>query len=179
VFLLYNTGMSTEETKELKPLSKKNQLILDKYILCGIQYQAYQAGHPTASDEVARTMSSRLFADVNFKAHLQKRYDEVHMSANEALKLRSDIARGDITELMTPLGNIDIDLIRESGKGRLIKKIKQRTITKIGKTDKNEDTEIHETEIELYSAADAQTDILKVQGKLKDDLTINVNLTND
>jgi len=91
------------------------------------------------------------------------------MGADEALKLQADIARGDITQFFTPIGNLDFDKLMESGNGRLVKKIKQRTITKIGKTEKDEDTEILETELELYPADAAQERILKMHGKIKPD----------
>jgi len=53
-------------------------------------------------------------------------------------------------------------------------------VTKIGKTDTDQDTETHDLEIELYSAQDALNTILKVGGKLKDsEITINVKLTDD
>jgi hypothetical protein len=102
------------------------------------------------------------------------------MSAEEALRLQADIARGDLTEFLTPLGQIDIDKLRQAGKGRLIKKLKQKTITKIGKTDKDDDTEIHETEIELYPADVAQERILRIAGKIAPaEVNIKVNLTDD
>lgn len=157
---------------ELKPLNRKQKRVLDEYLICFVQWKAYKAAYPDTSDEVCRTSSSRLFADANFRAHLQERLNEVHMSADEALKLTADIARGDITEFLTPYGNLDIDLLKKSGKGRLVKKIKQKTVTKIGKTDKDEDTEVLETEIELYPADVAQERILKMLGKMKGDAPV-------
>lgn len=157
---------------ELKPLSKKHQRVLDEYLICFVQWRAYKVVYPKSSDEVARTLASRLFADANFSAHLLARLNEAHMSADEALKLTADIARGDVTEFITPFGNIDIDLLRKSGKGRLIKKIKQKTITKIGKGEKDEDTEILDTEIELYDAQAAQRDLLKIHGKFMERLDV-------
>ena len=153
---------------DLKPLNKKQKRVLDEYLICFVQWKAYKVAYPDSSDEVCRTSSSRLFADANFQAHLQARLNEAHMSADEALKLTADIARGDITEFITPYGNLDIDLLKNSGKGRLVKKIKQKTVTKIGKGEKDEDTEVLDTEIELYSAQEAIRDILKVHDKIKD-----------
>ena len=159
------------EEKQLKPLSKVNQKILDEYLLCFNQWKAYKKGHPNVTDESARTLSSKLFADVNFAGHLAARLNEVHMSANEALKLTADIARGDITELLTPLGSIDLDYIREKGLGPLVKKVKVRTITKIGKGEKDDDTEITDTELEMYDRQGAIRDILKIGGALKESET--------
>jgi hypothetical protein len=106
------------------------------------------------------------------KAELESRLAEAHMSADEALKLQADIARGDITEFFTPFGNLDFYKLRESGKGRLVKKIKQKTVTKIGKKEDDEDTEILETEIELYPADTAQERILKITGKFKEQIDV-------
>lgn len=164
--------MANEQT--LKPLTKKHQKVLDEYLLGFNQWKAYKSAFPTVTDESARSLSSKLFADVNFAAHLTARLNEVHMSAEEALKLQADIARGDITAFLTPLGNLDINKIREGGAGRIVKKLKQKTITKIGKTDKDEDTEILETEIELYPADVAQERILKMHGKFKDDVNLKL-----
>lgn len=156
------------DAKELKPLSKKHQKVLNEYLICFNQWRAYKAAFPSVTDESARSLSSILFADINFAAHLSARLDDVHMTANEALKRMADIARGDITEFITPLGAVDLEAMKAAGKGHLIKKIKQRTITKIGKNDMDDDTETHDTEIELYPADSALRDVLKIHGKYKD-----------
>ena len=159
-------------TDELKPLNKKHKKVLDEYLICFVQWRAYKAAYPESSDDVCRTSSSRLFANDNFKAHLSARLNEAHMSADEALKLQADIARGDITQFFTPFGNLDFDKLRDSGAGRLVKKLKQKTVTKIGKKEDDEDTEVLETEIELYPADVAQERILKMLGKMKGDAPV-------
>lgn len=158
----------TEQAKKLNPLSRKHQKFVNEYLLCFNGTDAYTKTYPKSSRDSARTTASELLAKPNIQAEIKSRLAEVHMSADEALKLRADIARGDITDLLTSLGTVDISLIKEKGLGRLIKKIKQRTITKIGKGDKDDDTEIHEIEIETYPADSAQQDILKIHEKLKD-----------
>jgi hypothetical protein len=47
----------------------------------------------------------------------------------------------------------------------LIKKVKQKTVTIMGKGEDSEDTEIHTLEIELYDAQAAIRDVLKIHGK--------------
>ena len=150
---------------KLTPLSKKHQKFVDEYLLCFNGTEAYSRTYPKANRDSARANAAKLLANTSISEEIQARLNEAHMSADEALKLTSDIARGDISEFITPLGALDIDALRESGKGKLIKKIKQRTITKIGKTDKDDDTEIHDTEIEFYDAQAAQRDVLKLHGK--------------
>lgn len=157
---------------DLKPLNRKHKRVLDQYLVCFVQWRAYSAVYPESSEEVCRTSSSRLFANENFQAHLNARLSEAHMSADEALKRLADMARGDITEFITPFGAVDLDAMKQAGKGHLIKKIKQRTITKIGKNETDGDSETHDTEIELYPADSALRDILKMHGKYKDTIDI-------
>lgn len=153
---------------ELKPLSKKHQRVLDEYLLCFNQWRAYKVVYPSITDESARTLSSKLFADVNFSAHLIERLNEAHMSADEALKLQSDIARGDIGDLIDNNGLLDLRTARDNGLTRLIRKIKQKTVLKLGKKEDDPDLEITEIEFELYSAQEAIRDVLKVHGKFTD-----------
>lgn len=157
---------------ELKPLNKKQKRVLDEYLICFVQWKAYKAAYPDTSDEVCRTSSSRLFADANFQAHLQARLNEAHMSADEALKLMTDIARGDIGDVIDNFGSVDMIEARKKGKTKLIKKLRQRTITKIGKNKSDPDEEIHETEVEFYPADSAIRDILKIHGKYKDTIQL-------
>lgn len=168
---------------ELKPLSRKHQRVLDEYLIGFNQWRAYKKVYPKITDESARTMSSRLFADVNFLAHLTKRLNEAHMSADEALKLTADIARGDIGEVMdiSSVGfNLDMAKAKEKGLTKLIKKVKQKTTTFIAKKESDEDREVTELEIELYPADAALDRILRIHEKLPpSDVTINVRLTDD
>ena len=168
------------EEKPLKPLNKAQQVFVSEYLKCFNGTEAYSRAYPSAKRDSARANAAELLAKPNIKAEITARLSEIHMGADESIKRLSDMARGDVTEFITPMGAFDIEAMKAAGKGHLIKKIKQRTVTKIGKTDKDEDTEIHDTEIELYSAKDAIDTLLKVGGKLKDaEVTINVNLTDD
>lgn len=172
-------------TDELKPLSKKHQRVQDEYLICFNQTRAYMAVYPTVAYESAKTASARLFANDNFLAHLQARLDEVHMSVNEALKLQADIARADVGDIMEPTTfgyNFDMKKAKETGFTKLIKKVKQKTVTIMGKGENSEDTEIHTIEIELYDSQAAIRDALKVHGKFtervevdnKGQITLNV-----
>jgi len=153
---------------ELKPLSKKDEVFISEYLKSFNATEAYLKVHPKAQRESAWVSASRLLSTDKVKNAITERLLQVHMSADEALKLQSDIARGDITSLMDDNGQIDIKAIKRNNKGKLIKKIKQRTTIKIAKKESDEDTEIHETEIELYAADVAQERILKITGKIKD-----------
>lgn len=160
--------MSDEQPK----LTKANKVFISEYLSCFNGTEAYSRAYPKAKRDSARANAAELLAKPSIKAEIQRRLEEVHMGADEALKLYSDIARGDITEFLTPFGNLDIDKLRESGKGKLVKKIKQKTITKIGKGKNDEDAEIVDTEIELYPADAAIQNILKIHGRFKENIDI-------
>lgn len=161
---------------EPKPLSKRHQRVLDEYLMCWSQTNAYWKAYPKITYDSAKASAARLFADVNFLAHLEARLEEVHMSADEALQRLSDFARGDMGELMdvSSVGfNLDMAKAQEAGLTKLIKKVKQRTTTFIAKKESEEDREVTELEVELYSAHEAVRDVLKIHGKFIDrvDLT--------
>ena len=150
------------EPVELVPLSDKHQRVLDQYLLCWNQTKAYMGVYVDITYESAKSASARLFAAGNFQGHLQLRLAELHMSAEEAFKLTTDIARGDLTQVLEPSGDgfiMDMAKIKENGYGRLVKKLKQRTT-------KRKDGESETVfEFELYDAQTAQRDILKMRGK--------------
>lgn len=151
-----------------KPLSRKHQKFVNEYLVRWNGTRAYMAVYPKAQYESAMVGASELLRNPKIAEVIAARIQESQMSADEALKLQTDIARGDITDLLTPLGSIDLDFIREKGLGRLIKKVKVRTITKIGKGEKDDDMEIHDTELEMYPADVAQERVLKICGKFVD-----------
>lgn len=159
-------------TEEKPKLSKADEVFVSEYLLCFNATAAYKKAHPSAKSTTAATNGWKLLRKAEIRDAITARLDEVHMGADEALKLTADIARGDITDFITPFGNVDVDLLKTSGKGRLVKKIKQKTVTKIGKGESDEDTEVLETELELYDAQGAIRDILKIHGKFKDSIEL-------
>lgn len=163
---------------ELKPLNKAQLVFVSEYLKLFNATAAYLVAYPKSKRDSARANAARLIAEDNVKAEIGARLAEIHMSADEAIKRLADMARGDVSDFLNGFGGVDLD--KAKGKTHLIRKIKQRTITKIGKGDKDEDTEITDIELELYSALDAIEKILKIGGKLKDaDININVNITDD
>jgi phage terminase small subunit len=165
--------MEAEMTDEQpKKLNKAQEVFISEYLQCFNATEAYSRAYPKAKRDSARAAGAVLLANLSISEAIQARLAEVHMGADEALKLTADIARGDVTEFITSFGALDIDALRKSGKGRLIKKIKQRTITKIGKNETDGDTEVHDTEIEFYDAQAAQRDILKVHGRFTEKVDV-------
>jgi phage terminase small subunit len=167
--------MSENEHPE-KKLTAKQRLFIDEYLRSfNATRAAIAAGY---SGNTARQMGSENLSKPDIKVEISKRLQESHMSADEALKRISDIANSDIGDLLDNNGLLDIRQAKEKGLTRLIRKIKQKTTTRIGKTDDADDVEIIEIEFEMYSAHEAQRDILKVGGAMRDsEININVNLT--
>ncbi len=86
------------------------------------------------------------------------------MDSAEVLANLTDIARGNITDLMdVTTSGFTLELMEKDEQGeyvikpqsKLIKKIKQKVTTILGKKESDDDKEIVETEIELYSAQEA------------------------
>jgi len=172
-----------EATEELKPLSKKHQLFVDQYFLCNFNgTEAYMRVYKPNTRASARANAADLLADTSIAAAVSTRLSEVHMSADEALELLAGMARGDLSDFMELTTNgFNISLVNKGEDGelqpkpntRLIRKIKQKTTTIIGKKESDDDKEIHETEIELYDAQSALEKILRVHGKFTEKVEVN------
>lgn len=156
----------TEETPKPRKVTTQQQVFINEYLkVFNATEAAKRAGY---SDKTAYSSGQRLLKVVEIKSVIDARIAEIHMSADEALKLQADIGRGDIGDLIDNNGLLDLRVAREKGMTKLLRKIKQKTITHIGKTDADGDTEITEIEFEMYSAQEAQRDILKMHGKFID-----------
>lgn len=159
--------MTDESTK---PLSKKHQKFVDEYLRCWNGTRAYMRVYRNSSYDSARANAPKLLANDSIAQTISERMNEAHMSADEALEILAAQARGDIGNFSDRLGQLDLQAAKEAGISRLIKKFKQRTTTKISKGDKDDDTEIHDVEIELYDAQSAAEKILKVHGRFTDNV---------
>lgn len=150
-------------------MNNKQRLFVDYYLQSfNASDAARKAGY---SERSAREIGRKLLTNVDINAEIQEKLAEVHMSAEEALKLTADIARGDIAQLMdvSSMGfNLDMSKAKELGLTGLIKKVKQRTVTHIAKSESDEDREVIDLEVELYDKQAALRDILKVHGKFVD-----------
>jgi len=159
-----------------RKLTNKQRIFIDEYLRSfNATRAAIAAGY---SEKTAFSIGWENLRKPYIKDEITARLRQSHMSADEALSRISGIANGDIGDLLDNNGLLDIRQAKEKGLKRLLRKIKQKTITRIGKTDTDDDMEITEIEFEMYSAHEAQRDILKVGGSLKDtEININVNLT--
>ena len=156
--MLYNEGEMT---------TNKQKAFIAEYLKdFNATQAAIRAGY---SKHTARSQGQRLLTNVDISNEIRAILAEKQMSADEALLLTANIARGDMADFMDESTlMLDLRKAKEMGKTRLIKKIKQRTVTKLGKNDNDDDVEIHDLEIELYPADAAQDKILRVTGQYKD-----------
>jgi hypothetical protein len=129
------------------------------------------SAYPKAKYDSARANAATLLANANIAAEVSDRLNALHMSADEALTLLTDQARGDIGQLMdvSTVGfTLDLYNAKEAGLTRLIKRVKQKTTIFQAKSESQEDREVTETEIELYDSQSALINILKIHGKFVD-----------
>jgi phage terminase small subunit len=154
--------------------TRRQRLFVEHYLQCwNASEAARRAGYNGASDVVG----PRLLGNVGIKALIEKRFNEIAMSTNEVMMRLTDIARGDIADLMgVGTSGFTIELMTEDEQGnkivnpktKLIRRVRQKVTTFLGKKKDDEDREIIETELELYSAHDALRDIGKIRGMFVD-----------
>lgn len=156
-------------SEEQKHLTNKQKVFIDEYVKCfNASEAARRAGY---SEKTAGSIGAENLTKPEIKAAIEAKLAEVHMSAEEALKLTADIARGDVAQIMDVSGvgfSLNMKTAKELGLTKLIKKVKQKTVTHIAKSESDEDREVVELEVELYDSQAALRDILKIHGKFTD-----------
>jgi len=83
-------------------LNNKQQLFVDHYLQCfNASEAARRAGYGSKALNVksVTTQGWLLLKEEEIKKQIEERLAEVHMSADEALKLLAEIARGDIANV--------------------------------------------------------------------------------
>lgn len=149
-------------TEETRTLTRKQQVFVDEYLKTwNAAEAARRAGY---SEKTAYSSGPRLLRNVEISAAISERLSASHMSADEVLTRLADIARGDLADFMeaTTMG-FSLSLTETDDEGhivpkpntKLIRKIKQKTTTFLSKSESGEDREVHDIEIELYSAKEA------------------------
>jgi phage terminase small subunit len=145
----------------------KWQAFLNSYL---VHFNATRAAKDAGySEKTARAIGCKLLTNADIKAAILERM----ASKDEVIAGLTDISRGNLADLMevSTMGfTIQLMTKDENGdmvvnpKTKLIKKIKQKVTTYLAKREDDEDREVVETEIELYSAHDAYRDLGKVHG---------------
>jgi phage terminase small subunit len=150
-----------ENLNEIK-LTNKQKVFINEYLISfNATEAALKAGY---SPKTAYSQGARLLKVVEIKEALRLKLTETAMSSEEVLKRLAEMARGDMADLMeiTASGfTLKLSEKNEDGtitvnpKTKLIRKIKQKVTTFLAKNESQEDREVIETELELYSAQDA------------------------
>jgi len=126
------------------------------------------ATYDEVDESTAASNASRLLRNDKVALEIKERFEARAMKADEVIDRLSQIARGDIEDYLNEFDGFDLAKARKAKRTHLIKKIKQRTITKIGKGEDEDDTEIHDVEFEMYSAHEALRDLAKVHALFVD-----------
>lgn len=136
---------------------------------------AIRAGYSARS---SRSTSSELLTNPNIKQSIDDRI----ATREEVLVGLTDIARGNMADLMSiTTSGFSLELMVKdpitgemiiNPKTKLIKKIKQKVTTYLAKKEEEEDREVIETEIELYSRHDALRDMGKVHALFTDKIKV-------
>lgn len=144
-------------------ISKKHQEFVNQYFLCNMnQTEAYLVVYPKSSYDAARAHATRLVADGNIQAEIQRRLKERQLSADEVLSRLGDMARADIADFADIERPSDLQSDDYKGKTHVIKKFKRKvTRDQFGR-------EKEEIELELYPADNALVNIGKQHGLFAD-----------
>jgi len=151
----YNGSMSDQEKEILKPLNKNQRVFVEAYLKSWIASAAYKVAYTSARDNTARVNSTRLLAQANIRAEIEKRLSEMKMDTDEVLSRLASFARGSLQPFIriTDTGFAEFDFSHPDAKNNLhlIKKIKtKRKILVEGKGECAEAWEHEWVEVELH-----------------------------
>ena len=129
-------------------LTSKQQLFLNEYMVdMNATQAAIRAGY---SEKSARVISCKLLTKTDISAAIKQKIAEKAMKADEVLEKLTEIARGDMGNFMDISSmsyQLDLNKANELGLTKLIRKVKQRTITSVAQDGTEEET--NHIEIEL------------------------------
>lgn len=153
-------------------LTNKQRRFIDEYL---VDFNATQAAIRCGySSKTAGVIGCENLKKPNIAEAIKKKIEENAMSAEEIILRLSDIARGNISDLMSlsTMGyHFKLTTEDEEGnlipnpKNKLIKRIKQKVTTITGK---DEEKEIIETDLELLDQQAALNTLAKYRGLLID-----------
>lgn len=148
----------------------KQQAFIDHYLITlnGTE-SARRAGYQ-GDDNSLGVIAHENLRKVKIKEAIDQRLSKMTMTADELLKRVSDTAAGNLLDYVTPWGSLDIQKMREDGKGYLLKKYKKTTRT-IPRKDQ-EPIEVEHIEIELYGADAAHDKLMRYHGLYNDKMRV-------
>lgn len=130
----------------MSELTPKQQAFIEHYLTCwNASEAARRAGY---SEKTAGSQGSRLLKDVDVSRAIDERMGEMKMSANEALMVLTNHARGTLDDFVDEFGALDMRRAKEARKLGLVKKYKVSV-----RTSENDETVT--TEIELHDPQNA------------------------
>jgi phage terminase small subunit len=137
-------------------LSNKQKVFIEAYLKSWNATQAaIEAGY---SQKSARVIGHENLTKPDISAEIQRRVDEVTLSANEVLARLAEHARADYKDFISVSANGDVavDMAKADGKTHLIKKVTQRRTIRTTK-----DSQIDETVLSL-ELHDAQAALVQI-----------------
>jgi phage terminase small subunit len=140
-------------------LNNKQQAFVNEYLQCfNATEAALRAGY---SERTAHSIGWENLRKPEILGSIQMRLSESAMSADEVLMRLAEHARGDINDMLSDSGELDIEKARLLKKTHLIKKVTNRRMER--SSDKGEYVETV-TVVELYDAQSALTLLGKHHG---------------
>lgn len=144
-------------------LNHRQQVFVNEYVKC---WNAAESARRAGYNGKSNVIGSQLLANLSISEEIQKRVDEIKMSADEVLIRLANMARSNISDyakVRTP-----DDLAGLGDKGQVVKKFKRRiTTTQSG-------NEYEEIELELYDAQPPLQLIGKQHGLFTDKIEVKL-----
>lgn len=145
-------------------LTVKQELFVSEYLKCRNATQAaIAAGY---SKKSAHSIGNENLSKPEIASRVRERTEAVAMEADEVLRRLAEHARGDIADLIDPATMaLDWNKAVANGSTRLIRKVKQTTITR-------DDQDTHILEFEMYDAQAALVHLGKQLGMFANKMDI-------
>jgi hypothetical protein len=156
-------------------LTYKQRAFIEAFFACGMNAtEAALQVYNTKDRHVAQTIGSENLSKPVIRARVDERLQQFHMTADEVLARIAYHARGSLEDFIDPgSGAIDLSAAKEARSLGLIKRYRTKQII-----NSKDDTEILETEIEMYDAQAALRDLGKHLGLFVDrNVSLNVDMT--
>lgn len=138
-------------------LTVKQQRFVDEYVICLNGTEAARRAGYSGDDATLAVVASKLLRIANVANAISAKLAEQTMPRSEVLAQITDIARGDIADVVNAFGATDLDEAKRRGKTHLIKKhkVKVTNIIEGAGTSNPVEKQIVETEVEMYSKLEA------------------------
>ena len=154
-------------------LTKKRRAFISEYFKdFNATQAAIRAGY---SPKTAHAIGYENLRIPEISEAIERRLNELSMTADEAIMRMSDLARGDLSDFFTFKDGIkepylDLEKAHKAGKWHLLKKFTRDASGKVT--------------IELHDPKDAQKEIIKIRGayapaKVESDSTLTIEYVND